>query len=91
MASNLAVRVRQSQLDGYYEPKARLLRQRLRALKAAEVTLALIAAGLAALAAVSPGVAAWAAVVTTAAGAVAAYMLPVIQGERGGVIAGECG
>ena len=51
-----------------------MLRQRLRTLKAAEVTLALIAAGLAALAAVSPGVAAWAAVVTTAAGAVAAYI-----------------
>jgi len=54
--SYLAVRVRQSQLDGYYEPKARLLRQRLRALKAVEVTLALIAAALAALAAVSPSV-----------------------------------
>lgn len=58
VASYLAVRVRQSQLDGYYEPKAQLLRQRLRTLKAAEVTLALIAAGLAALAVVSPGVAA---------------------------------
>ena len=71
--SYLAVRVRQSQLDGYYQPKARLLR-RLRALKAVEVTLALVAAALAALAAVSPSVGAWAAVVTTAAGAVAAYI-----------------
>jgi hypothetical protein len=74
VASYLEVRVRQSQLDGYYEPKARLLRQRLRALKAAEVTLALVAAGLAAVAAISPSVGAWAAVVTTAGGAVAAYV-----------------
>ena len=44
VASYLTVPVRQSQLEGYYEPNARLLRQRLRALKAAEVTLALIAA-----------------------------------------------
>jgi hypothetical protein len=40
VASYLDVRVRQSQLEGYYEPKARLMRQRLRALKAVEVTLA---------------------------------------------------
>jgi hypothetical protein len=72
--SYLKVRVRQSQLDGFYEPNARTLRQRLRTLKVAEVTLALVAAGLAAVAAISPGVAAWAAVVTTAAGAVAAYV-----------------
>lgn len=72
--SYLDVRVRQSQLEGYYEPKARLLRQRLRAAKAVEVTLALVAAGLAAVAAISPNVGAWAAVVTTAGGAVAAYI-----------------
>ena len=74
MDSYLDVRVRQSQLEGYYEPKARLLRQRLRALKAVEVTLALVAAALAAMAAISPNVGAWAAVVTTAGGAVAAYI-----------------
>lgn len=73
-ASYLEVRVRQSQLDGYYEPKARAMRRRLRQLKITEVTLALIAAGLAGAAAASPGVGAWAAVVTTAAGAVAAYI-----------------
>jgi hypothetical protein len=72
--SYLDMRVRQSQLEGYYEPKARLLRQRLRALKAVEVTLALVAAALAAMAAVAPSVGAWAAVVTTAGGALAAYI-----------------
>lgn len=71
--SYLTVRVRQAQLEGYYEPKARLLRQRLRALKAVEVILSLVSAALAATAAVSPSVAAWAAVVTTAGGALAAY------------------
>jgi hypothetical protein len=50
------------------------MRRRLRQMKAAEITLALIAAGLAATAAVTPGVAAWAAVVTTAGGAVAAFI-----------------
>ena len=74
VGSYLDVRVRQSQLEGYYEPKARLLRQRLRALKAVEVTLALVAAALAAMAAISPSAGAWAAVVTTAVGAVAAYV-----------------
>lgn len=69
----LDVRVRTSQLTGYYEPKARALRQRLRVLKAAEVTLALAAAAFAAVAALSPNVGAWAAVLTTAGGAVAAY------------------
>lgn len=72
--SYLEVRVRQSQLDGYYEPKARLLRERLRVMKAVEVTLALVAAGLAAVAAISPSVGAWAAVVTTAGVAVATYV-----------------
>ena len=72
--SYLEVRVRRAQLEDYYEPKARLLRQRLRVLKVVEVTLALVAAALAAVAAVSPSVGAWAAVVTTAGGAVAAYV-----------------
>ena len=72
--SYLEVRVRQSQLDGYYKPKARFMRQRLRQLKAVEVTLALVAAALAAVASISPSVGAWAAVATTAGGAVAAYV-----------------
>lgn len=72
--SYLDLRVRQSQLEGYYEPNARRLRQRLQAAKAAEVTLALAAAALAAVAAISPKVGAWAAVVTTAGAAVAAYI-----------------
>jgi hypothetical protein len=72
--SYLDVRVRQAQLEGYYEPKAHLMAQRLRTLKAVEVTLALVAAALAALAAVTPSVGAWAAVATTAGGAVAAYV-----------------
>jgi uncharacterized membrane protein len=71
--SYLAVRVRQSQLDGYYRPQAQMVRQRLRNWKVVEIVLALIAAGLASVAAVSANAAAWAAVVTTAAGAVAAY------------------
>lgn len=72
--SYVDVRVRQSQLEGYYEPRARLMEQRLRTLKAVEVTLALVAAVLAAMAAVSPSVGAWAAVATTAGGAVAAFV-----------------
>jgi hypothetical protein len=59
---------------GYYEPKAHRLRRRLRWIKGIEVTLALVAAALAAVAAVAPTVAAWAAVATTAGGAVAAYV-----------------
>lgn len=72
--SYMDVRVRKSQLEGYYEPKARLLRQRLRQLKAIEVVLALVTAGLSASAAISPSVGAWAAVATTAGGVVAAYI-----------------
>ena len=72
--SYLDVRVRDSQLEGFYEPKARFMLKRLRLLKVVQVTLALVAAGLAATAAVWPSVAAWAAVVTTAGGAVAAYL-----------------
>jgi hypothetical protein len=74
----LAVRVRQSQLAGYYRPKARQLHVQLRTAKVAEVTLALIAAALAALNTVSPSVGAWATVATTAAGALAAH----VAGER---------
>lgn len=70
----LDVRVRQEQLAKYYEPKAAQLRTQLRYAKAVEVALALIAAALAAVAAVSPSAGAWAAVVTTAVGAVAAYV-----------------
>jgi hypothetical protein len=72
--SYLEVRVRRSQLHGYYEPKARIMRRRLAMMKTAEIVLALVAAVLAALASVSPSVGAWAAVVTTASGAVAAYI-----------------
>jgi hypothetical protein len=72
--SYLDLRVRKSQLEKYYEPKAALMRERLRLLKIIEVALALVAAALAATAAVWPGVAAWAAVVTTGGGALAAYI-----------------
>ena len=72
--SYLDVRVRESQLEGYYEPRALLLRRQLRGAKTIEVALALVAAALAATAAISPNVGAWAAVVTTAGGAVAAYI-----------------
>jgi hypothetical protein len=72
--SYLNVRVRQSQLEGYYEPRARHMRHRLRVAKTAEVALALAAAVLAALATVSGNVGAWATVATTAAGAMAAYI-----------------
>jgi hypothetical protein len=72
------VRVRESQLEKYYEPNTAKLRQRIWQLKAVQVTLALVAAGLAAVAAISPSVGAWAAVATTAGGAVTAY----IAGQR---------
>jgi len=74
VSSYLDVRVRQSQLREYYEPRAQLMQWRLRRLKVIEVTLALVAAALAATAAVAPSVGAWAAVATTASGAVAAYL-----------------
>jgi hypothetical protein len=70
----LDVRVRQSQLEKYYQPKAAALRTRLRWTKATEVTLTLTAAVLAAIAVVSATAGAWAAVVTTAVGAVTAYV-----------------
>ncbi|MEU2030931.1 DUF4231 domain-containing protein [Nocardia amamiensis] len=71
--SYLRLRVRQSQLERYYEPRAQLMRRRVRTFKAIGVTLALAAAALAAVAAVSPNIGAWASVATTAAGTVAAY------------------
>jgi hypothetical protein len=70
----LDVRVRQSQLERYYEPKSETLRTRLRWAKTIEVTLTLAAAALAAVAALSATASAWAAVVTTAVGAVTAYV-----------------
>jgi hypothetical protein len=69
----LNVRVRTSQLENYYKPKARQVRKQVRWAKAAEVTLTLMAAALAAVATISANAAAWAAVVTTAVGAVTAY------------------
>ena len=69
----LEVRIRVSQLENFYEPKAGKLRRQLRWAKTAEITLTLLAAAFAAFAAVSPNVGAWAAVVTTAVGAVTAY------------------
>lgn len=72
--SYLAVRVRKLQLQDYYVPKAAAMKQRLQQLKAVEMTLALVAAGLAAAAIASASVAAWAAVATTASGAAAAYL-----------------
>ena len=69
----LDVRVRTSQLENYYEPKAGRLRTRLRQAKAAEVTFTIMAAALAAVATVSANAAAWAAVVTTAVAAITAY------------------
>jgi hypothetical protein len=74
LESYLRIRVRQSQLAGHYEPRARQLRARLRTAKTIEVTLALIAAGLAAMNTVSPTLGAWAAVVTTGAGAVTTHV-----------------
>ncbi|WP_040776304.1 DUF4231 domain-containing protein [Nocardia pneumoniae] len=71
--SYLRLRVRESQLERYYVPRAQLMRRRVRTFKAIEVTLALVAAALAAVAAVSPNVGAWASVATTAAGTVAAH------------------
>jgi len=69
----LEERVRKSQLKEYYDPKSGQMRTRLRVAKVAEITLTVVAAGLAAVAAVSANAAAWAAVVTTAVGAVTSY------------------
>lgn len=70
----LQLRVRRSQLEGYYEPKAAELRRRLSWAKGVEVALTLLAAGLATVAAVLPNVSAWAAVVAAATGAFTAYV-----------------
>jgi hypothetical protein len=72
--SYLTVRVRDGQLRDYYDRHAAGLARRVWWLKRVQITLALVAAGLAAVASVSPSVAAWAAVATTAGGAVAAYV-----------------
>lgn len=56
----LDVRIRRSQLEKYYEPKAERLRKQLRWARVVEVALTLIAAALAALATLSPNVGAWA-------------------------------
>jgi hypothetical protein len=74
LESYLQVRVRDGQLRDYYEKNANILEDRIRQLKVVQIALALVAAGLAAVAAVAPSVAAWAAVVTTAGGAVTAYV-----------------
>jgi hypothetical protein len=71
--SYLQLRVREMQLRDYYEKNSRILENRIRWLKSAQVALALVAAALAALASVSPSVGAWAAVATTAGVAAAAY------------------
>lgn len=52
--THLEVRVRQSQLEKYYQPNAVRLRKQLRRAKAVEVTLTLMAAALAAVATISP-------------------------------------
>ena len=72
--SYLQVRVRQSQLQNYYSPKAKTMKRRVRQFKALEVAFALCAAGLAALAARAPTVGVWATVATTAVGATVAYV-----------------
>lgn len=73
LESYLQVRVRDSQLKGYYDRNATILESRIRQLKVAQIALALGAAALAAVASIAPSVAAWAAVATTAIGAVTAY------------------
>jgi SMODS and SLOG-associating 2TM effector domain 1/Protein of unknown function (DUF4231) len=62
-----------SYAEAYYLKASRQMQRRLRAAKAIEVALTLLAAALAATAATWPNVGAWAAVATTAAGAVAAH------------------
>jgi hypothetical protein len=69
----LDIRVEESQLKTFYEPKALTLRKNLQLAKSIEVGLTLIAAALAAVAAISPNIGAWATVATAAVGAVAAY------------------
>ena len=74
LESYLRFRVRDSQLRDYYDKNAKELEDRIGQLKVVQITLALVAAGLAAVASVAPSVAAWAAVATTAGGAVTAYV-----------------
>ncbi|WP_169333793.1 DUF4231 domain-containing protein [Nocardia higoensis] len=71
--SYLNLRVRESQLDHFYDPRARLMHRRVQTLRSIEVTLALAAAALAAVAALSPNIGAWTSVATTAAGTVATH------------------
>jgi hypothetical protein len=73
LESYLELRVRESELEGYYKPNALAMRQRLRIAKGVEIGLALAAGGLAATTVVSPTVGAWAAVATTASGAIVAH------------------
>ncbi|WP_084960877.1 DUF4231 domain-containing protein [Thermoactinospora rubra] len=63
------------QIDGYYRPKAREMRERLRVVRLAEVTLGAVGVVLAAAAAVLEirGLSAWVGVVTTVSGAVLAH------------------
>jgi hypothetical protein len=70
--SYLDRRVRQ-QVEQYYEPRAREYARRLRVVRAVEIGLALVAAGLGSLAATAPAIGAWASVATTAGAAVTAH------------------
>jgi hypothetical protein len=77
--SYLAIRVRKQQLADYYVKNAVEIKGKIRRYKGLEIALSLIAAGLATATAVSQSdtatdIAAWAAVITTAGGAVAAYV-----------------
>lgn len=67
------LRVRKSQLQGYYVPRAAAMRRRLTLFKRVGVALVLLAAILAALTSVSPTTGAWASLITTVAGVVAAH------------------
>lgn len=78
LESYVDLRVRRSQIVGYYEPRARLMRRRFGQFRALEIGLAVLAASLAGVAAVAPSLAAWAAVVATMGGTVAAFA----AGER---------
>lgn len=73
LASYLTERVLGSQVERYYRPQAKSMRDRARAFGALRVVLTLAAAALAASTTVSPNAGAWAGVATTAAGAVAAH------------------
>jgi hypothetical protein len=68
------IRVR-SQIEGYYQPKARAINRKLTVLSRAETALAVTSAALVAAAAIipAPGVSVWIGVLTTVAGAIAAH------------------